>query len=367
MNGNGSRAHVVVDARMIRDGGIGTYLRNVLPRVRRLRPHWRLTALGDPVALRAALGDADIAVRETRARIYSLREQVELPLRCPADADLYWAPHYNIPVLLRKPFVVTVHDVCHVAMPQSTGNGLRRWYASTMYRQVRDRARGILFDSEFSRSEMRRVVGEARGHLMVAPLAVGAEWFSAGSARSNGNGSGAPYLVYVGNMKRHKNVPALVRAFRAIADRIPHRLLLIGRREGLRADPELDREISRGDARVELVGELADDALRSCIAHADAFVTTSLYEGFGLPALEAMALGVPCVVSAAGSLPEVCADAALYCDPTDEKTIAARMLEIVGDRDLRSRIVARGRERAREFSWDRCAEQTAAVLEGALR
>jgi glycosyltransferase involved in cell wall biosynthesis len=363
------RPHIAVDARMVADGGIGTYLQNVLPRVARSRPEWRFTALGDSTRLRPIVAEtSNVALAKTGARIYSVREQVELPLRCPRDADLYWAPHYNIPILLRKPLVVTVHDVCHLALPEGAGGAggaLRRLYAKALFGAVRRRAKGVLFDSEFSRSEMRRLVGNSEGRTAVSHLGVDQAWFRAGE-------SGAPrplrepYLVYVGNMKRHKNVPMLIRAYRQVQQRIPHRLVLIGRREGLRADPEIEKEMRGADDRVIFTDELGPELLRQYVTHSDGFVTASLYEGFGLPALEAMATGCPCVVSSAGSLPEICGDAALYCDPRNPESIAARILEIVTDDAVRVGLIERGHARARAYSWDRCADTTAALLESAL-
>jgi len=95
-------------------------------------------------------------------------------------------------------------------------------------------------------------------------------------------------------------------------------------------------------------------------------VTASLYEGFGLPPLEAMAAGCPCLVSEAGSLPEVCGDAALYCDPRDESGVASRIVEIATDAELRNRLIASGRARARDFTWERCATATLAELDRAV-
>jgi glycosyltransferase involved in cell wall biosynthesis len=268
-------------------------------------------------------------------------------------------------LLLSKRLAVTIHDVCHVAIPGMLGR-IGRTYAQFMLERVRRSARVILFDSDFSRGEMRRLVGDPAGMARVAHLAVDDPWFTA-KARMTVRPMPEPYLVYVGNMKRHKNVPMLLRAFRDVQERIPHRLVLIGRREGLRADPAVDVEARALGERVLVAGEISSDRLQQYVAHADASITASLYEGFGLPALEAMACGCPCVVSRAGSLPEVCADAALYVDPSDRASIAESMHRITTDSTLRAALIEKGRARAQQFSWDRCATQTSDLLVQALR
>lgn len=355
--------HIVVDARMVADGGIGTYLQNVVPGVARHRPAWRFTVLTSARRFRERGWEAlpNVTLRPCEARIYGVREQLELPLRIPASATLFWAPHYNFPVLVSQPLVVTIHDVCHLALAEMNGGPLRHAYARYMLNAARRRASGLLFDSEFSRQEMARLVGES-DNAVVSHLAVDEHWWSA-RQRAPQRPFAEPYVVYVGNMKRHKNVPLLIEAFRAASRDIPHRLVLVGRGTGLRADPDV---VMVSDDRVHFAGELPVDELRRYVAHADAFVTASRYEGFGLPALEAMAAGVPCLVSRAGSLPEICGDAAVYCDPADVVSVAEGIRRIVTDRELRSVLVERGAVRAREFSWERCAQQTAAVLERAL-
>lgn len=355
---------------MVADGGIGTYLQNIVPRVAASRPGWRFTFLGDVDRL-AALGWGKLPnaeLRSCRAGIYSVAEQLEIVLRCPADANLYWAPHYNIPLFMRaRPLVVTVHDVCHLALPELTGGFLRRSYARMMFQSVRRRARGLLFVSEFSRNEMNRLVGRGdNGALsVVSHNAVDETWWRARELAPS-RPIAEPYFVYVGNMKRHKNVPALLRAFRAVADRVPHKLVIIGRREGLRADPAIEPEARQLGERVLFTGEIDNPDLRRYVAHAHAFVTASLYEGFGLAPLEAMAAGCPCVVSTAGSLPETCGDAALYCDPHSERSITEKLLQIATEEETRQRLIARGRERAKQFTWERSAERTATLLERAL-
>ena len=348
---------------MIGDGGIGTYLGELLPRIADDRPRWRLTVLGPPDRLAPLGARPNVDVRELRTPIYGLREQLDLA-RVAARGDLFWAPHYNVPLATGMRLAVTIHDVAHLALAGLVGP-VERLYARAMFAAVRRRARALLFDTRFSADEFARLVGAPRCPATVAHLGVGEEWARARETHP-ARPLAEPYLLYVGNFKRHKNVPGLLRAFRRARERMPHRLVLIGRSEGLRADPEIPpllREL--GDA-VVVPGEIAQDALRGWVAHADALVTASRYEGFGLPPLEAMAAGVPTMVSAAGSLPEVCGDASLYCHPHDERNVAERMVQVATDRELRALLVAAGRARAAEFRWDRCARLTVEALEGAL-
>lgn len=363
-----SRApRLVVDARMVRDGGIGTYIQALLPRIAGRRPDWRFSVLGRTADMRA-LGWGELRnlrLQECTAKIFGIREQFEVPLRADSDAQLFWAPHYNVPAALRLPLAVTIHDLNHLALPELMGSALRRRYARRLLAATMARARQVLFVSDFTRSEAVRLLGPAAGTGVVIHSAAGEEW-SRVAVDTPIRPLDEPYFLYVGNIKRHKNVPFLLRAFRRVRHEIPHLLVLIGRTEGLRADPGVARELAQCDGRVRMLGETDKDTVRRYVAHAEALVTASLYEGFGLPPLEAMAAGCPCVVSSAGSLPEVCGDAVLYADPRSEESFARRLLEVARDPVQRARLVERGRARAAQFNWDLSAERTAKALETAL-
>ena len=348
-------------------GGIGTYLENLLPRVVAARPQWSFTLLGDSGTMTAQGWNAfpNVRLRAMWSPYYTVAEQIELPLRCPANTDIYWAPHYNVPLFLRHRTVVTIHDLCHVALPDDARSWLKQGYARFMFSHIGRQAAAIVFDSEFTRAEMARFA-PPRGRTAVAHLAVDESWFCA-RERFPEPPIAQPYLVYVGNWKRHKNVPALMRAFKRVRDRIPHRLVLIGRRDGLNADEGIDVEAASLGDRLTHLGSVDASQLRQWVAHADALVTTSLYEGFGLPPIEAMAAGTPCLVSNAGSLPEVCGDAALYCDPRNDDDIASRIVEIASNASLKRSLIELGLARARAFSWDRSAAITLDMLEHAAQ
>ncbi|MBA3889045.1 MAG: glycosyltransferase family 4 protein [Gemmatimonadaceae bacterium] len=349
---------------MANDSGIGTYIRNLVPRIAVARADWRFTLVGHAAALRT-LGWADlrnVELRDCTAPIYSLREQAALRLHL--DADLVWSPHWNIPLLYRGPLVVTVHDVAHLALRDVVRGPLKRGYARVMFTAVGRRANAIICDSDFTRRELRRHVPRVRAEPVVVPLGVGAEWHT---GRSGERPHPRPYVVYVGNVKPHKNLGALVRAFADIAADVPHDLVIVGRREGMRTtDTQVqERAATLGD-RIVFTGELPADLLRQYVAWADALVLPSLYEGFGLPPLEAMAAGCPTLVSRAGSLPEVCGDASLYCDPLDVADVGRQLIRLLRDESLQEDLRTRGRAHVAAYTWERSAERTLAVLDGAM-
>ncbi|MGE0358914.1 MAG: glycosyltransferase family 4 protein [Burkholderiales bacterium] len=352
---------LVADARMLGHSGIGTYVANVLPRIAALRPG-RVRAIGDPAAL-ARLSWPDGAkpgVVDCRSPIFSLREQLELPRRIPADCEVLWSPQFNIPLAYRGRLVVTIHDVLHIALPQYMKGLHRRLYARTLLAAVRHKANRIICDSRFTADELGRLVGIRSARIDVIPIGVDESWFSA----NPGARPPRPYFVFVGNVKAHKNVVGLIRAFREVAPKLPHDLVIVGKKQGfITGDRSAEAMAAELGERVRFTGLVEDAEVKRCVAGAEALVLPSFYEGFGLPPLEAMACGCPTIVSAVASLPEVCGDAALYCDPHDAADIAARMIEVATDEALRAMLRAKGMERARRFTWDKCARETLQVLE----
>lgn len=362
--------HIIVDARMANGGGIGTYLRNLLPHVASLRPQWQFTLLVDGDSRQPSwIGESNIAARTCGAPIYSLREQWALRAACAVDADLFWSPHYNIPLSVprRMRLAVTVHDIMHLTRPEYRVSVAKRVYTRVMFGAVRRHAALILFDSVFSARRFRQHVGPPVGITQVAELGVSDDWRAARSTQL-ARLCERPYVIFVGYQKPHKNLSGLLKAFGAIADKVPHDLVIVGRAGGL-ATPDL--QVTRGAAalgdRVVFTGEVSDTELRAWVAHADLLVQPSFDEGFGLPPLEAMAIGCPCVVSNAGSLPEVCGDAAAYCDPYNPASIAEGIISVLGDDSYREQLVERGYARSQQFSWSRCADVTVGALEAALQ
>ena len=361
-----SRNTITVDARMIGASGIGTCIAEWLPRLIAARPEIDFVLIG-PGPMLAALPwtrAPNARVIEFDAPIYSMKEQIALPRRVPRRTDVLWSPHYNIPVAWRGRLVVTIHDLAHLALPEFVGGLHRRAYARFMFDRVSRSADAIMTDSEFSRAEFERLVGVRRAEPQVVHLGVDRGWFEIPPSPSP---HAQPYLLYVGNLKPHKNLSRLLQAFEQLAPRISCDLLIIGKNEGfLSGDAGARAAAERLAPRVQLLGALPQELLQRYVSHAEAVVQPSLYEGFGLPPLEAMAAGCPAIVSRAASLPEVCGDAALYFDPLDSGSIAEAIVRLLHQPELRATLRCRGLERARHFTWDRSATAVLTVLERLL-
>lgn len=359
------RSHTLcIDLRWIDSSGVGVYIKGIMPALVEELRDVSIVGLGDIKHLEEFpwSGADNLRLIDCRAGRYSLAEQIQLPLAIPAQTDLFFSPYYTIPLLYRGPLAVTVHDMSHLIVDEIVSNPKKRIYAKTMYRTLRLRASVIFTVSDFSKSELLRLTG-SRGadKIITTHLGISSEW---ADARRQPPVRQGPYFVTVGNVKPYKNLKRLVAAFLKIKDRIPHDLVIVGQKEGLITgeSPEFFEQIRAAGYRIHLTGFVSHQELLSLVGHAEALVMPSLYEGFGLPPLEAMAAGVPAVVARAASLPEVCEDAALYFDPMQVEDIAEKMQLIAGDEALRTRLRCLGSERILHFDWLTCSRKTAQAL-----
>lgn len=353
---------IVLDARKIADFGIGTYIRGLIGGLSRLDHENRYVLLGD----RAPDGLPDLPANfEWRAEgspHYSLRElwQVSRAAR-RAGADLFHAPHYVVPAALACPLVVTVHDLIHLRFP-----GLRkvheRVYARTMIGRALRRARRTIAVSEATARELRETFGASARRVVTIPNGVD-ERFRVDLApaelalRLERLGLERGYLLFVGNPKPHKNLATLLAAHaRLIARREDAPLLVVAG-----GTPEIATR-----PRVRALGRVADDDLPALYQGATALVVPSLWEGFGLQALEAMASGVAVVAAGRGALPEVVGEAGLLIDPDDVESLAAGVEKVLASADLRAELGRRGRRRAAAYSWEITAQRTLAVYRETL-
>ncbi|AXC11538.1 Glycosyltransferase [Acidisarcina polymorpha] len=355
---------LAIDLRWIDSSGVGMYIKGILPGIVERLPDVAIVGIGD----RSRLEDfpwahaPNMRLVDCRAGRYSMAEQIQLPLAIPSNTDLFFSPYYTIPLLYRGRFAVTVHDLSHRMVAEIVGNPKKRTYAKLMFRALRKRASLILTVSNFSKAELLRLTeGPRQDNIITTHLGISEEWYTAASLPAVRT---RPYFIHVGNIKPYKNLSRLVEAFLEIKDRIPQDLVIVGQSEGLITgeSPEFFERVRSAGDRIHLTGFVSYQDLLSLVGHADALVMPSLYEGFGLPPLEAMAAGVPVTVARSASLPEVCADAALYFNPLNSDDIAEKLIEIASNPQLRSQLQQKGIERSQIFRWDTCAQQTAAAL-----
>jgi len=358
--------NITIDLRMICCSGIGTYLSNLVPLIISACAETRFTLIGDARELcnyRWAQRK-NVIVVDCTVPIYSIAEQYVIPRLIPKDTSLLWAPHYNIPLCYHGKLLVTVYDAFHLAMPEFVGGAHRRFYAKIMFSAVCAKANAILTISNFSKQELDRLTCCENEKIFPIHLGIADSWFS---KVMNNNLHGKPYLLYVGNVKPHKNLSGLIEAFSLLLGDVPHDLVIIGKKEGfITGDDSVLSKAKKLGNRLHFTGYVSDELLMQYVSHADILVLPSFYEGFGLPPLEAMATGCPVIVSNKASLPEVCGEAAIYCDPYDINDIMAKIELVLNDNVLRKRMQKCGLAHAKSFTWEKCATETLSVIKMVL-
>jgi glycosyltransferase involved in cell wall biosynthesis len=353
---------IAIDARKLHDYGIGTYVRNLVGELARQDDDTEYVILcrGDDCEYVRSLGPRFEALVE-RAGNYSVREQMSVPLALSrARVDLFHAPHYVVSPLTRCRYVVTIHDCIHLRFPQYLPNRVAHLYARTMMRMAARRAERILTVSQASKDDILHYLGVPAGKVEVIynaldeRLAMTPTETDVARVRERYLLT-SPFILYAGNIKPHKNVDRLIEAYSILRRRGVDgvKLLIIG--DEISKYPNMRRLVHRFQLHqhVRFLGFVPDAMLAVLYRLAGVFVFPSLYEGFGLPPLEAMAAGTPVITSNVSSLPEVVGDAAVLIDPMDAGAIADAMVRVLNDDALRKTLICRGRERVKSFSWER--------------
>jgi glycosyltransferase involved in cell wall biosynthesis len=366
-----------IDARKINDFGIGSYIRHLLAAIGEKEESrgYRFRVYvhrADRDAL-STLPDHFEAVVED-APGYSVSELTRFAWRLFRERlDLFHATHYVLPPLLASQAVVTIHDIIHVLYPQFLPSRRAHFYARFMIRRALERADRIITVSynskrdliEYFRVPPARVEVIYNGvsplfHPDISPeerLRVGRKY-----------GLPSPYLLFLGGEKPHKNVQNVLRAFGQARRKheIPHGLVLAGAMPKNRA--RLDALIAALDLtqQVRETGIVEEADLPGLYAGADAFLYPTLYEGFGLPVVEAMACGTPVLTSATSALQEIAGGYAYLVDPMDVEAIAGGILVLTTDAKVREDFRELGKKRALDFNWAKAAERTLEVYAAAL-
>lgn len=370
---------VAIDLRRITDFGVGTYTRNIVRALARLDQCNQFFLIGSPekVAeigpLPANFQGVPLLEPETTLKGYLECRAAIKRLGC----QLVHIPHlFSLPRNLSCPYVVTVHDVLEHMYRTHDGSGFRRSLHFHLTRRVLQTAGRILAVSQFTKAEIEKLFGIPSAHIQVVYNAID-ERFLRGHASDADRQLLAerylvtyPFLLYAGRISPHKNLVRIIEAFSALKTELEKeskypdlKLIIIG--DELSKNPDLRRTVIRSGVHndVRFMGFVPIEMLRVFYDAAKIFVFPSLYEGFGLPPLEAMAHGTPVVTSNASSLPEVVGNAAVLVNPENVFEIMRGLHRVLLDQAVRDRIRQRGYEQVKKFSWDLSAHRILEVYQ----
>ncbi|MBN1193670.1 MAG: glycosyltransferase family 4 protein [Coriobacteriia bacterium] len=345
---------VLVDCRMSTWSGIGRYCQGLV------RALVRTPGIGviQMVAAGTQAPSGSAEVVEASSHPFSAGGSFEFG-RIVRDVapDITHALHFPTPRPVSHPLVVTIQDLTPLVVPGVMASAARRIvYRRSVGRAVRVADR-IITPSAHTAQDVARLLPRAEGRITTVLLA--ADDFTSGPVGELPEWlEGKRFILSMGNTKPHKDLPTLLQAFAALEDESLVLVLSGVDQEGY-ASSVLGQD--RAASRVRFTGPISDDMLRALYSNAELLAFPSLYEGFGLPPLEAMSFGTPVVVSAAASLPEVVGDAALTFAPGDRDALADAMGQVLSDAGMASELSRRGKARAGELTWSRTAGLTAAV------
>jgi glycosyltransferase involved in cell wall biosynthesis len=353
-------------------GGTETYAREMLRALAQCAPEDRRVLFCNRENRRSFGGmpgtevvECPVTARRRAARV--LFEQLRLPRRAAqAGVDVLWSPGYTAPFRAPCPQAVTIHDVQYRHHPEDFSRAELAAMRLFVWISCR-RARGVITASRNSADDLARLNGVPPERIAVTPYGV-SEFFTAPEAEARRRtltaeaGVRAPFILTVANSYPHKNLAGLVAAFARIEKDSPHDLVVVGHARRGEAEVQTAMRLVADPARVRRLRGVPPELLRALYQSAELFVFPSLFEGFGLPVIEAMAAGAPVACSDIPTLREVAGDAAAFFDPRDAESTAEALRALLEDPQQRDTLAARGRERARAFTWERTARATREVF-----
>ncbi|QPH38357.1 glycosyltransferase family 4 protein [Pedobacter endophyticus] len=344
---------IVIDCRMISMSGIGTYLQHIIPGIIKSKK-FTVHCLGYSELANYEWADK-VTVKLMKAKILSIAEQLELPFAIP-KCDIFWSPNWNVPLLPIKAVsrLATIHDVYHLANAEKFSPVLIMMVKIFMKRLAIYPK--LVTVSEFSKREICRLTNVPTAKIEVIPLAPKEVQIS--TVRS---GLATNYILYVGNVKPHKNLRLALEAFQRLSQE-ELSFVIVGKRDGfITNDTSFGDLIKELGAKIKFTGIVDDDRLAEYYKNATLFLFPSLYEGFGLPILEAMEANIPIIASNAASIPEVGGELVHYFDPTDVNDLL-RKLRLFFDGQLKD-LTGGYPMHLKNFSWQKAINSHIKILE----
>lgn len=364
---------VAIDARMINHSGIGTYIKSVITA---LGEHYDLIALGPAEILKTQAQGNVVRIINLKSSIYTIAEQLELYLKIP-ECDLFLSPHYNIPLFLKRANkrAVIIHDVNHLAFIDQLSI-TKKFYAKFMINAAVRKSDKIITISEFSKSEILKYTQADEAKIAIVNYGIDKQKYQKQSSQDHISSLRKKYnlpekyLLYVGSTKPHKNFSGLVKAFNLVLESYPGKKLVV---VGIKPDELVNIQDIYNIPENHGVGNnliftsyVEENDLTEIYKNALCLVFPSIYEGFGIPTLEAMASGCPVIASNMASIPEVCDNAAIYFDPKNIKDIADRIKTILSDENLRSDLIERGKKNLERFTTERFSDELISVINNTI-
>jgi glycosyltransferase involved in cell wall biosynthesis len=362
---------LVLDARKAYDSGIGTYIRNLIPF---LKQEFDLQLIGN----KQSLEGFDCKVLALDSKTYSLADFYK-PSVLAGPCDIFWTPHFNFPLYLPKAKlkVASIHDVYHLAHWQQLSIPQKIYYKIFLGNLVKS-ADLIFTISDFSKSEISHYYPSAASKLEMIHLGVDFQHFKTGATpwllQKAKEAYSLPdtFVLFVGNLKPNKNVMALLRAYHAICEADPAvdwKVIIVGKKDGFKiGDNEAIDFIHQNGLqdRVLFTGFVKEEDLPLVYQLATLFVFPSLYEGFGLPPLEAIACGCPVACSTSASLPEVCQDHVHYFDGNDFLSLKMLLSQLMLDKSFRNSKTEAATSWVKKYDWSTTAERHIRALKDGL-
>lgn len=366
-----------IDARKICDFGIGAYIRNLIRYIPEYDTEHEYIIFHYPGEEEhiPPTGGAQFTCVPERSPKYSLRELTLLPVKMwQQRLDLFHAPHYTLPPLRTCKAVVTIHDVIHLRFPEYLPHPAAYYYAKSLMWMAARSARKVLTVSHCSKQDLSTYLNIPPEKIEVIYNGITEPGISSSTCKPCQTvfehfKIPRPYLLYLGNFMPHKNLETLIRAYSILKHRvqISHCLVLAGKNERLRQTLQKRIQAEELEQDVILTGFVESNWKSPLYACADLFIYPSLYEGFGLQALEAMAHQVPVVVTDIPAFTEIAADAAVRCDPSSPDNMADAMWRVLSDSVLQESLIEKGNSRLHAFSWRTMAQKTVEIYHTILR
>lgn len=347
---------LVVDARMIDKSGIGVYLKSILPEV---ILQYDVILLGNIAELQQFTWAKNCRIIRFNSPIYSIREQIDFMVKIP-KSDILWCPHFNAPILpmKSKKMVTTIHDVNHLVNKKEFGI-LKYLVSWILYKNAAVRSKEIITVSKFSKKEIKKHLSLSNKKINVVYNGITNTFLK---KKNSDIALPEKYILFVGNLKPHKNLITLLKAYNILDKQYKSnfKIVVVGKREGFITSDNVSLKFIKDhnlDQQVVFTGYVDDNHMSKIYQEASLFVFPSLYEGFGLPILEAMISGIPVLGSKLATTQEIGEDAVCYFDTNSCEDLRDKMEAMLKNQEMREAYIQKGKERVLNFSWEESAKK----------